>query len=212
LAEACLAQGDRAGAQREFDQAERTSDARAKREVLTWHGEVLLWMGEYRGAVRRFDAAILLGAEVFVYGWRGAARLKLGQAAQAVADLDRAVALDPKDFEALVWRGEANRILGRHDDALRDLDAAIEGGHDRCWAYFNRALIRGSRGDEAGMAADFAQIPREVIAFVRGRLRLRQSRPLSAVQMRKVLTAGLGLARGIRRDEAYLKSLWMRRA
>ncbi|MEU6955793.1 SAV_2336 N-terminal domain-related protein [Streptomyces sp. NPDC045714] len=43
-----------------------------------------------------------------------------------LADLDRAIELDPTDREALVQRGEAYRLDDRYEEALADFDRAIE--------------------------------------------------------------------------------------
>lgn len=211
MAEAHLALGDRAEALRQLAQARVGADPRVLREVLTWHGEVLLWMGRYRAALRLLDRAIRLGATTFVYGWRGAARLKLGDAAGALEDLDRALELDAKDIEAYVWRGEAHRLAGRHAAALRDLDRFLESQPDCCWGLFNRALVRAGLGDDAGLAADLAAVPREVECAVRRRLGLPADRAPTAAEQRALATAALELGRGVRRWERYLYPIWLGR-
>ncbi|MEV6472899.1 tetratricopeptide repeat protein, partial [Streptomyces sp. NPDC051657] len=45
---------------------------------------------------------------------------------EELADLDRAIELDPTDREALVQRGEAYRLDDRYEEALADFDRAIE--------------------------------------------------------------------------------------
>ncbi|MDI7269114.1 MAG: tetratricopeptide repeat protein [Myxococcota bacterium] len=208
MAEAHLALGARAAGLREFARAEATTDANARREVLTWHGEVLLWLGEYHAALVKLDQAIALGATTFTYGWRGAARLKLGDLERAVEDLDRAVALDAKDVEALVWRGEAFRLLGRHDEARRDLDAFIADHPGCCWGHFNRGLVRSALGDEEGMADDYARVPARVTSFVQRSMGLPDDRVPGRAVMRRVMAAGLEMGRGIRRWEDYVNMIW----
>ena len=208
MAEAYLAKGDQAGGLRQFERALATADPLVRGEVLTWYGEVLLWLGDYKGALAKLDEAVALGAKTFVHGWRGAARLKAGAAGKALADLDRAVALDAKDFEARGWRGEAYRILGRHEESRRDLDHVISSGPSNFWAHLNRALLRDAMGDAAGMKADFAAIPGDVTAFIAGRLKLPKDRALRPDGMREILTAGLDMAKGIRRWEDYVQPLW----
>jgi tetratricopeptide (TPR) repeat protein len=179
--------------------------------VLTWNGEVLLWLGEYRRALRAFDAAVRMGAVTFVYGWRGAARLKLGDPHGALRDLDRALALDPKDLEAVVWRGETLRLLGRYDEACRDLDHFIAHHPSSAWGYLNRGLLLGARGDEAGMRDDFARLPSGIASLLRRRFRIPDGRNPDPAQLRRMMQAGLDLARGVRRWEAYVDRIWMRR-
>ncbi len=204
MGEAYLAKGDRRLGLRQFEDAER-ADPESRKEVLTWHGEVLLWLGEYGKSLEKLDAAVALGAKTFVFGWRGAARLLTGDAAGALADLDRAVALDPKDFEARAWRGEAHRLAGRTAEAAADLDLVVAGAPDVFWARFNRALLN----DDAGLAEDFAAIPAEVTSFVAGGLGLPSGRPLEPEEMRRVLRSGLERAKGIRRWERFVQCIWM---
>lgn len=212
MAEALLARGDTAEGLREFDLALKSCGPGLEREVLTWHGEVLLWLGEYEAALEKLDAAVALGAKTFVFGWRGAARLMLGRHAPALADLDRAVAHDPKDFEALSWRAEACRILGRREEASRDLETVVKHGPTSFWTHFNRGLLRDEAGDEAGMREDLATAPRETLDFLLKRLALPAApETLTRAQMRKVMASGLQWAKGIRRWEKYVQPIWMKR-
>ncbi len=214
MAEAHLIRGATAEGLREFKRAEDTSDVNAKREVLTWHGEALLWLGKYRRALDKLNEAVGLGARTFVHGWRGAAYLKLGNLQKALEDLDRAIELDGKDFEARLWRGEARRLLGRHAEALKDLDYFIRYGSPCLWGFFNRALVKNALGDEAGAAADYrsasAAMPDEE-AFIRGKLGWKAGKALGAAERRKVMEEGLRLAKGVRRWEKHLGPVWMER-
>ena len=211
MAEAYLAKGDTARALREFERALDDCDPLVRREVLTWHGEILLWLGEYARALEQLNEAIALGSRTFVHGWRGAVHLKLGRHSQALADLDRAVELDPKDVEARIWRGEAYRLLERNAEAIQDLDHAIGCGTSSFWAYVNRALSRGALGDEAGLAEDYSRIPEDVTSFLSARLHFPERRALTTAQMREMLIAGLKMAKGIRRWENYVQPIWMGR-
>lgn len=209
MAEALLAQGRTAEGLEEFARA-RTSAAEPsdRREVLTWNGEILLWLGDYDGALALLDEAVALGARTFVHGWRGAAHLKRGDFAKALADLDRAVALDPKDLEARCWRGEAYRLQGRNAESVKDLDAVISAAPTDFWAHVNRALARDALGDEAGLRADAAAIPQYLAAFLRETLGLRPGADLSAEETRRLLTAALERSRGVRRWELYVQAIW----
>ncbi|MBI5882239.1 MAG: tetratricopeptide repeat protein [Elusimicrobia bacterium] len=208
LAEALMGWGDIPGGLKEFELAEAAKDPHARQSIITWHGEALLWAGEYRRALSKFDEAVALGAEVWVHCWRGAAHLKLGELKKALPDLDQAIKRDPQDLEAYLWRGEAYRLMGRPARALRDLDRAIALDPKFVWGHFNRALARHAMGDTKAVAEDFAKIPEEVIAAIRGSRKTGTPGPR---EMRRVLEAGLERAKGIRRPETYLNSIWMGR-
>ncbi|MCX5797403.1 MAG: tetratricopeptide repeat protein [Elusimicrobia bacterium] len=208
-AEAYLMKGEAARGLREFARIQESVDASAKPAVMTWHAEARLWLGDYRKAVELLDRALSLGAPEWAQGWRGAACLKLGRPGRALADLDRALELQPEDDEARVWRGEAYRILGRQAEALRDLDLVIRRCPDYVWARCNRALARRALGDERGMAEDFHAIPTKVRAAMQERLGLPWPKTLSPDDMAAVLRSGLDRAKGVRRPESYLDPLWM---
>ncbi|MBI5883690.1 MAG: tetratricopeptide repeat protein [Elusimicrobia bacterium] len=209
MAEAFMAKGDLKRGLREFERAAaRAADAWSRQSIVTWHSAALLWAGEYRRALEKLDHAAGLGTKIWVDCWRGAAYLKLGRLQKALADLDAAIKTDPQDLEAHLWRGEAHRLLGRPTEALRDLDRAISLDDKYMWGYFNRALVRDSSGDSLGMAADFAMIPKNVVAAIRG-CSPEEIGVLGPKEMRKVLEEGLKRAKGIRRPENYLNSIWL---
>lgn len=212
MAEAIMAGGDAAAGLREFEEAERTCAPGQLGEVLTWHGEALLWLGEYPRALEKLDAAVAAGAKTFVFGWRGAVRLKLGDRAGALADLDAAVALDPKDFEARGWRAEAHRLLGRDAAARADIEHLVAHGPKNYWTYINRALLRDAAGDAAGMAADMEEVPAEMLALAMRRLGIPGDKTLRRAEMGSILTSLLEWAGGIRRWEKYVQPIWMERA
>ncbi len=206
MAEALMADGAVARGLREFERAAAvSSDVRARRAVTTWHGAALLWAGRYREALEKLDEGAAIGTKIWVNCWRGAAYLKLGRRREALADLDAAIATDPQDLEAHLWRGEARRLMGRTTAALRDLDRALALDPGYVWAYFNRALARDDAGDAEGMAADFAKIPKHIVAAIGGPKTGSPGRE----EMRAVLESGLKRARGVRRPETYLNSIWL---
>lgn len=206
MAEALMAGGDVPGGLREFARAAAgASGERARRAVTVWHGAALLWAGRYRAALKKLDEGEALGAKIWVNCWRGAARLKLGDARGALSDLDAAIAADPEDLEAYLWRGEAHRLAGRPAKALRDLDRALALDPKYAWACVNRALARGDAGDAEGMAVDYARLPKDFVAALGGPQRGVPDR----ARMRALLESGLARAKGIRRPEAYLNSIWL---
>ncbi len=56
----------------------------------------------------------------------------------ALADFDKAIALDPKHVNALIYRGETHRQMGNYDKALADLNAAIAIDPKSADAYYAR--------------------------------------------------------------------------
>lgn len=205
MAEALMADGKVDPGLREFERAASlATDVRARRAVTTWHGAALLWAGRYRAALAKLDEGAAIGTKIWVNCWRGAAHLLLGERRKALADLDAAIATDPQDLEAHLWRGEALRLMGRTAEALRDLDRALELDPGYAWARFDRALARDDAGDAKGMAADFAKIPRDLVAALRGP---KDGAP-DREEMRAILVSGLKRAKGIRRPERYLDAIW----
>ena len=67
----------------------------------------------------------------------------LGHHQEALADLDRAGALDleKKDAWIIAQRGIAYRLLGCYREALADLDRAIALDERNDWYWYSRALI-----------------------------------------------------------------------
>jgi tetratricopeptide (TPR) repeat protein len=54
---------------------------------------------------------------------------------EAVADLSRAVELDPEDTGALAERGEAYRLMGRYEEAVTALSRGIGLDPEHAWAF-----------------------------------------------------------------------------
>jgi len=57
---------------------------------------------------------------------------------EALADFDKAIALDPKHVNAHIYRGETLRSMGQYDKAFADFDRAIEIDPTSGDAYFAR--------------------------------------------------------------------------
>lgn len=83
-----------------------------------------------------------------------------GRYAEALEDLDRAVALEPARAEAWVLRGAAKRQLGRIADAERDVARALSLAPDNAEALLERGALRRAKGDAKGARADWARAAR----------------------------------------------------
>ncbi|MFO1112604.1 MAG: tetratricopeptide repeat protein [Rhodospirillales bacterium] len=78
--------------------------------------------------------------------------------ADAIVDLDRAIALDPNLTEAYVFRGSALRQRRALDPALADLDKALTLDPDQPEALLERGIVRWLKGDAGGAAADWRKL------------------------------------------------------
>ncbi len=78
---------------------------------------------------------------------RGNAHSAKGDQAQAIADYDEAIKLDPKNAGVYNNRGSARSDLGESEAALADFDAAIKLNARYASAYFNRGNIHAAQGD-----------------------------------------------------------------
>src|SRR5262245_10888140 len=89
---------------------------------------------DYRGAVNLLTQAISADASnAQAFFERGMALLNLDQAADAIADFDRALTIDPAFPGARDWRARTLESLGSHqqaaEDRLRELRANPDGPH-----------------------------------------------------------------------------------
>ncbi|WP_460370728.1 tetratricopeptide repeat protein, partial [Actinocorallia lasiicapitis] len=78
---------------------------------------------------------------------RAQLRIKAGDRAGALADLDAAITADPGYPDYYVDRGNLLFALGRHDDALADYETALRDGPPFAEAYYNRSEVLFARGD-----------------------------------------------------------------
>lgn len=111
---------------------------------------------------------------------RGVLRLARRESAQAVADFDAALVIDPRHAEAHLNRGAALVQMGRPGPAVAALTEALSlDVHEPHKAYYNRAAAREALGDLRGAYEDYttaleihpewAPAEAEVARFVRTR-------------------------------------------
>lgn len=84
----------------------------------------------------KYDASLAL-----FYVSRGAARLKLEKAAEAISDFDRAIDLDQDYVRAYHLRGLAYEKLGEFARAFQDFDRALEIDPEYGAAYHSRETM-----------------------------------------------------------------------
>ncbi|MBI5246583.1 MAG: tetratricopeptide repeat protein [Elusimicrobia bacterium] len=202
---ACVDEPEKA--RREMSRCLDGAPKNERAQVYAWWGELELWLGGYERALTLTSKACELGAP-FGHAWKGAALLKLGKKAEALAQLESALRLYPGDEEAILWRAEAKRELGRPREALEELETITP--RHMVWVLFNTALCRHALGDERAMRSDFELLPPAVSAHVRRRIGLPDSGELDDRDIVRFLEAGLKLGRGFRRAE-YAQAVWLSR-
>ena len=78
--------------------------------------------------------------------------------AAAIANYDRAIALNPDDAEAYHNRGIAKDAQGDYAGAIADYDRAIALNPEDADAYHNRGVTKAEQGDYAGAIADYDRV------------------------------------------------------
>ena len=143
-------------------------------------GRCLDMLGRYDDALAAYaTAGALRPKSAAPLAARGDLAFRYGRdLAQAKADLDRAVALDPAAIDTRLTRALVLRTLGAYREALAELDELVKDDRAPTRVYFVRAQVREAAGDRAGAAADRAEgmkrPPRDPASFVtRGRARER---------------------------------------
>ena len=89
------------------------------------------------------------------YNHRGDAYANLNNEKQAIADFDRAIAINPKFAAAYVNRGGSYFKLGNYKQAIEDLDRAIEINPRDADAYSNRGAAYAMLGNRRQAIWDY---------------------------------------------------------
>lgn len=91
-------------------------------------GDRLLERRRYEAAYEAYDAVIRSGhGTAGEHAGRGITLLVSGRYDEALADLDRALALDPDHWDARYYRNVVYARLGRYQEALADLERLASG-------------------------------------------------------------------------------------
>jgi tetratricopeptide (TPR) repeat protein len=114
--------------------------------------------GEYPRAIEDYGRVIAQAPrQAGAWGGRCWSRAVAGIALDsALADCERAIALDPADANHLNSRGFVHFRLGHFDLAIRDYDAAIAADPKVASSFYVRGLAKARQGDRRGADADLA--------------------------------------------------------
>jgi tetratricopeptide (TPR) repeat protein len=96
------------------------------------------------------DAGLLLD--------RAVAAGNLGRFAEALADLDRVLAADPRRAEAWAFRAAALRRMDRAAEALAAAERALALDPDHPEALLERGILRQAAGDAEGARGDWLRV------------------------------------------------------
>ena len=154
-------------------------------------------------------------ADAAAWSNRGNVRLALGDAEGAIADQERAMALDPESVDPHLNRGVAEEALARWDAAAADYRWILEREPEDASALYNLGNVEGSRDDWAAARRCF-----EAAALARPGFALaRSSAALAAFQLGDLEAAEAELRRLIRRHPLFADAraaltalLWQRGA
>jgi len=100
-----------------------------------------------------------LGMVFLIRTTRADTLLRLNRPAEALSDLDAAIALDPRKTEAFYARGLLRTKTGLYDAAIADFDALLARRDHINW-YFARGLAKYFKGDWTDAALDFSRASR----------------------------------------------------
>lgn len=144
----------------------RHAEARPALEAARLAGALSPWPAVWLGLLERrlgrpaaaeallSEAAAAAPGLAWPWAARGASRLDRGRAPEALADLDRALALDARAGRglALLWRALARRAAGLDAGALEDARAALAWYPH--WAHWLTPLLRGAKRPFASVSGE----------------------------------------------------------
>jgi tetratricopeptide (TPR) repeat protein len=126
--------------------------------VHAYLGQSELARGRAAG-LRRLRRAVRLKEAGWICAWLGEAERQSGRADAALAQLDRAVRLDPRYANAWAWRGTVHLQAGRLDEARRDLDRALR-LQPTARAFLDRSRLKRKLQDWDGALDDLESAAR----------------------------------------------------
>jgi len=113
-----------------------------------WRDSVTLWTT----AIAQYPMSVPL-----IYNNRGLAYRKLGDRQAAIADFDKALAINPEFFYTYVSRGLVRGDMRDYDAAISDFDIAARLEPSYAEAYYYRAIARFNKGLYPEVLADLTE-------------------------------------------------------
>jgi tetratricopeptide (TPR) repeat protein/S1-C subfamily serine protease len=153
-------QGRLAQSLEKYDKAIKSMDIAIQLEPndLTWpnqKSQIFQDSKQYNKAIDIYNEIIQKRPEAYAYYNRGLAKSALGNKKEAIADYDRALAINPKDVVAYNNRGVVKSALGNKKEAIADYDRALAINPKYAEAYNNRGNAKDDLGDKKEAIADY---------------------------------------------------------
>ncbi|MEU7132960.1 tetratricopeptide repeat protein [Streptomyces sp. NPDC046261] len=125
----------------------------------TTDSALLCWANRLQNAVANdepvlpFLAALLshghlsTTSRAWSYTYRGEYLYRVDRDEEAIYELDRAIATDPRNTRAWAYRGAARQQLGHHDQAISDLTTALNIDPNDAWTHGQRGEAHRQTGN-----------------------------------------------------------------
>ena len=125
--------------------------------LLNQKASVLSELKKYLEAIAIYNDLIRTKSDAYAYYNRGVAKSALGNKQGAIADYDRAIAINPQYANAYLNRGNAKSALGNKQGAIGDFDQVIAINPQDAEAYINRGLDKSDLGNKQGAITDLSK-------------------------------------------------------
>ena len=159
LGQLTIGEPDRAAEQLERLAIGSRGSAAARAAVFGQAGQAWMMAGDASRAFAATTMALTLNPlDADLLTDRSVALGTMRRYGEALADLDRALAIDAERTEALTFRAAALRNLDRADEALTSVQRALVNAPENPEALLERGILRQLRNDSAGARTDWQRV------------------------------------------------------